>query len=70
MEDTGKSMMCALYILRYVKGTVGLKQCQKQGKIKPIAIAVIKVHLPEGISQSINQSVSQLVSQAIENSIF
>jgi len=32
-------------------------------EIKPIAIAIIELRLPEGISQSVGRSVSQLVSQ-------
>ena len=30
-------------------------------KIKTVAIAIIELHLPEGISQSVSQSVSQHV---------
>ena len=37
-------MMCALYILWYMSGRSDIE-------IKPIALAIIKLHLPEDISQ-------------------
>ena len=47
----------ALYILWYVKRhLLGLDDAQLQ-KIKPIALAIIKLRLSEGISQSVTQSV-------------
>ena len=52
-EDTGKSMKNALYILRYAKGTCRAEVTSNSEKIKPVALAVIKLHLSEGISQLI-----------------
>ena len=53
-------MMRALYILQYVKrhvsGQSDVEQLVK--KIKPIALAVIKLCLPEGIRQAGRQLVS------------
>ena len=48
-EDKGKSMMCALYVLRYTKRNIRTKQRRIVKKIKPVAVAVIELHLPEGI---------------------
>ena len=53
-EDTGKSMKNALYILRYAKRHLS---GQSNEKVKPVALAVIKLHLSEGISQLLTQSV-------------
>ena len=45
-EDTGKSMKNALYILQYAKRHLSGSNSEK---IKPIALAVIELHLSEGI---------------------
>ena len=45
-EDTGKSMKNALY--------APLRLKLNNEKIKPVALAVIKLHLSEGISQSVS----------------
>ena len=37
-------------------------------KIKPIVLAVVKLHSSEGISQSVSQSAIQSVSQSISQS--
>ena len=56
MEDTGKSTKNALYVLRYSKRP---KATSNSDKIKPVALAVIKLRLSEGIRQSISQLLSQ-----------
>ena len=40
-EDTGKLMKNALYVLRYAKRYISGRS-NKQSKIKPVALAVIK----------------------------
>ena len=52
-------MKNALYILRYAKGTSWAEVTSNSEKIKPVALAIIKLHLSEGINQSGSQSVSQ-----------
>ena len=47
------------------KGTCRAEAMSNSEKIKPVALAVIKLRLSEGISQS----VSQLLSQSVENSV-
>jgi len=37
-------------------------------EIKPVAIAIIKLHVSEGISRSVSQSVSQSASQPVSQS--
>ena len=54
-EDNGKSMKNALYVLRYAKGTFQAEATSNTEKIKPVAIAVIELYLPEGIRQSVIQ---------------
>ena len=63
-EDTGKSMKNALYVLRYANCGMPKRTCRaeatsKSEKIKPVALAVIELHLSEGISQSVTYSVSR-----------
>ena len=38
-------------------------------KIKPIALAIIKLRLSENISQSVSQLLTYSVSQSAENSV-
>jgi len=45
------------------KGTSRAKVMSNSEKIKPVAFAIIKLCLTEGISQSGSQPVSQAVSQ-------
>ena len=52
-EDTGKSMKNALLYCRMPKGTCQAKATSSSEEIKPIALAVIKLCLSEGISQSV-----------------
>ena len=56
-EDTGKSMKNALYVLWYAKRAPldQAKAMSKSEKIKPVALAVIKLCLSEGISQLLSQ---------------
>ena len=58
-EDTGKSMKNALYVLQYAKCTRLAEATSNGEEIKPIALAVIKLHLSEGTSQLV-KSVSHL----------
>ena len=52
-------MTWALELQRLVKGHILGEAMLNSEEIKPIALAVIKLHLSEGISQSVSQSVSQ-----------
>ena len=54
-------MKNALYVLRYAKRHLSGRSDVEQLKIKPVALADIKLHLSEGISQ--------LLSQSVENSV-
>ena len=51
------------------KGTSRAKVMLNTEKIKPIALAVLKLHLSEDISQSVSQLLGQLLGQSVENSI-
>ena len=62
--DTGKSMKNALYVLWYANDTSQAEAKSNSEKIKPIALAVIKLRLSEGIGQSM-QSLSQSVERSI-----
>ena len=46
-----KSMLCALYVLQYAKGTSRDRAMLNSEKIKPVALVVIESHLPKGIRQ-------------------
>ena len=48
-EDTGKSLKNALHILQYATGTSGAEVTSNREKIKPVALAVIKLRESEGI---------------------
>ena len=50
-EDTGKSMKNTLYVLRVSKSTCQAEATSKKERIKPVALAVIELLLPEGINQ-------------------
>ena len=57
-EDTGKSMKNALYVLQYAKrpkGTCRAEAMSNNEKIKPVALAFIKLRLSEGINQLLGQ---------------
>ena len=56
-EDTGKSMKNTLYVLRYAKRHLQAEATLNSEKIKPIALAIVKLHLSEDISQSVKNSV-------------
>ena len=49
-------MKNALYVLRYAKGT---SRAKAMSNSEPVALAVIKLRLFEGISQSVSQAVSR-----------
>jgi len=51
-EGTGKSMKNVLYVLQYAH--LGMKRRRTVKKTKPIALAVIKLRLSEGIMQLVN----------------
>ena len=59
-EDTGKSMKNALYILWYAKRHFLGRSDINSEKIKSVALAVIKLHLSEGISQAVSQAVKSV----------
>ena len=61
--DKGKSMMRALYVLRYAKRHSQDEATLNSEKIKPIALAVVKLCLPEG-RQAGGQSGRQAGRQA------
>jgi len=44
-----------------VKGTSWAEGMSNSEKINPVALAIVKLHESEGISQSISQAVSQSV---------
>ena len=48
-EDTGKSMKNALYVLWYAKRHCRAEATSNSEKIKPVALAVIELHLSEGL---------------------
>ena len=50
-------MKNALYVLRY--STSWAKVTLNSEKIKPVALAVIELHMSEGISQLLTQSVNR-----------
>ena len=54
-------MMHELYILWYAKGTCWDEATFNSKKIKLIALAVIELHLSEGISKSVNQQKNLLL---------
>ena len=55
-EDIGKSMKNALYVL-WCAGAKRDEVTSNSEKMKPVAIAVIKLHLFEGISQSVTRKI-------------
>ena len=59
----GRSMMLALELQWLVKSYVLGQFDLIREEIKAVAIAIIKLHLSEGISQSVSQSISQSVSR-------
>ena len=63
-------MMYALYVLWYAKrNTCQVETMSNSEKIKPVSLAVIELHLSEGISQSVGWSVGQSVSQSVGQSV-
>jgi len=53
-EDTGKSLKNALYVLWYAKRHLSGWRTSNSEKIKPVALAVIELHLSEGIRQAVS----------------
>ena len=51
------------------KGTCRAEVMSNSEKIMPVVLAVIKLRLSEGISQSVSQSVTYLLGQPVENSV-
>ena len=49
-EYTGKSMKNALYVLQYAKRHLSGRATSNREKIKPVDLAVIELHLSEGVS--------------------
>ena len=60
-----RSMMWALELLQLAKSTSQDEATLISEEIKPIALAVFKLCLSDGISQSVSLSVSQSVSQSV-----
>ena len=60
-EETGKSIKNTLYVPIHCmpKGTSQSKATSNSEKIKPVALAIIKLRLSEGISQLLTYSFSQ-----------
>ena len=52
-------MKNALYVLRYAKRHLSAEVTSNSEKIKPVALAIIKLRLSEGISQSVTYLLSQ-----------
>ena len=64
MNGTQKrTLVSALYVLWHAKRHLSGQATLNSERIKPIALAIIKLFLSEDISQSVRQSVSQSVSQ-------
>ena len=60
-------MMCALYVLQYAympQGTSQDEATSNSEKIKPIALAIIELCLPQGIRQAGRQADRQAGRQA------
>jgi len=51
------------------KGTSWAEAMLNGKKIKPVALAIVKLRESEGIRQVGRQAVRQLVSQSVENSV-
>ena len=68
-EDIGKFIRMHRMYCSVPKGTCLAEVMSNSEKIKPIALAVIKLHLSEGASQPVSQSASQSDSQSLEYSI-
>ena len=62
-EGTGKSMKNALYVLQYAKRQLLGQSNIEQWKNLTCNLAVIELHLFEGIGHAISQSVTQSVSR-------
>jgi len=50
-KDKGNTMLHTLQLLRFVKGTSQDEAMRVSEEIKPVASAISKLHLSEGISQ-------------------
>ena len=55
------SHVYTLFTVVYQKAPVGLKQHSILKKVKPVALAIVKSCLPEGISQLLSQPVSRKI---------
>jgi len=53
-DNSGNSTKNVLYVLQYTKGTSRNEAMSNSKKIKPIALAIIKLHLSEGIRQLVS----------------
>jgi len=52
-QGTGKSMKDALYVQWY--GKRHWIEVEQQQKIKPVTLAIVKLHKSEGINKSVSQ---------------
>ena len=62
-------MMQALDCCGWQKGTSPDEATLNSEEIKPVAIAVVKLCLSEGIREAVSQSVGWLVSQSVSQSV-
>ena len=62
-------MMNAMYVLQNAKGTSRDEVMSKSEKIKPIALAIIKLYLPEGITQTGRRAGRQAGRQAFSETV-
>ena len=62
-EDTGKSMRMHCTCCGMPKGTCRAESMSNSEKIKPVALAVIELHLSEGISQLLTYLLTYSVSR-------
>ena len=66
MGHKGGHWKHTLYICTAVPKSISKAEAMSNSeKIKPIALAIIVIHLSKGINQSVSQSISQLPSQSV-----
>jgi len=66
-ESPGKFMKNALYVQQHGKNHLSGWSNIKQQKIKPVALAIVKLREFEGISQSVSQAGRQADSYLVVN---
>ena len=72
-ETQRKTLVCPLRMhwmyCSMPKDTSWAEVTLNSKNFKPVALAIIQLHLSEGIRQLVSQSVSQSASQSVENSV-